>query len=90
MEFIKEKYTSVAVAVSRLDYSFESLHNDANLYVNEPFLQDEDDLALFPMSPKFIAEVQENCTVLKKQLKEEQNKKRNNIRTNHQTNYDVA
>ena len=44
-------------------------------YMNELFLQDEDDLVLFPMSPKVIAEAQENCTVLKKQLKDKKNKK---------------
>ena len=65
----------MADAISRLDYSGESLHSDTNLYMNEFFIQDEDDLALFPMSPKVIAEAQENCTVLKKQLKDKKNKK---------------
>ena len=43
--------------------------------MNELFIQNEDDLALFPMSPKVIEEAQENCTVLKKQLKDKKNKK---------------
>ena len=75
IEYVKGKCNSVADAISGLDYSGESLHSDTNLYMNELFLQDEDDLALFPMSPKVIAEAQENCTVLKKQLKDKKNKK---------------
>eukprot|EP00957_Ditylum_brightwellii_P145080 11049883-Ditylum_brightwellii.AAC.1 len=62
IEYIKGKHNAVADAISRLDYSGESLHSDTNLYMNELFIQDEDELALFPMSPKVIAEAQENCT----------------------------
>ena len=75
IEYIKGRYKSVADAISRLDYSGESLHSERTLYMNKLFIQNEDDLALFPMSPKFIAEAQENCTVLKKQLKDKKNKK---------------
>ena len=73
IEYIKENNNSVADAISRLDYSGESLHSDTSLYMNELLVQDKDDLALFPMSPKVIAEAQENCTVLKKQLKDKKN-----------------
>ena len=75
IEYAKGKHNSVADAISRLDYSGESLHSDISLYMNELFIQDEDDLASFPISPKVIAEVQDNCTVLKKQLKDKKNKK---------------
>ena len=75
IEYIKGKHNSVADAISRLDYSGESLHSDTSLYMNGLFIQDEDDLALFSMSPKVIAEAQENCTVLKKPLKYKKNKK---------------
>ena len=45
IESIKGKHNSVADAISRLDYSGESLHSDTSLYImNELFIQDEDDL----------------------------------------------
>eukprot|EP00957_Ditylum_brightwellii_P121615 9274378-Ditylum_brightwellii.AAC.1 len=69
IKYIKRKAKSIADAISRFNYSGESLTSDVTLSLEELFTLDKDDMELFPMSLQVIEEAQESCTDLQDRLK---------------------
>ena len=70
IKYIKGKANSVTDAISRLNYSGESLTSDAILSLEEFFSLDKNDMELFSMSFQVIAEAQESCTDIQDWLKD--------------------
>eukprot|EP00957_Ditylum_brightwellii_P197422 15041705-Ditylum_brightwellii.AAC.1 len=64
IKYTTGKANSIAGAISRLNYSDESLTSDVILSLEELFNLDKNDMELFPMSLQVITEAQESCNDL--------------------------
>eukprot|EP00957_Ditylum_brightwellii_P100879 7688448-Ditylum_brightwellii.AAC.1 len=73
INYIKGKAKSVADAISRLNYSGNSQDSSANPIV-DLFIQEEEEVELFPMSLVQIAAPQEDCAILQEKLNDKNNK----------------